>query len=117
MSAPDKEGVTERERLQGLLNRARTDERRQELVQQLALPPFPHSLDYLWRAFHRIRRRRGGNGFGPSPIEWADIDAFVRLSGVRLAGWEVEVIEALDEVWLVGFAQSASPDNSASSSS
>jgi hypothetical protein len=41
---------------------------------------------------------------GPSPISWADIEAFSRLSGFQLAPWEVEVIEELDGVF---FAQQA----------
>lgn len=64
------------------------------------MPELPPAVAYLWRAFTRIRRRRGGNGFSASPIEWGDIDAFMRLSGVRLAPWEVEVIEDLDDAWL-----------------
>jgi len=73
------------------------------------VPELPPAVAYLWRTFMRIRRRRGGNGFSASPIEWSDIDAFMRLSGVRLAPWEVEVIEDLDDAWL---AQLAGPNTS-----
>lgn len=58
------------------------------------------SMLYLWSAFQRIRRRKGGNGFSAMPIEWPDIDAFVRNSGVRLAPWEVATIEKLDDLFL-----------------
>jgi hypothetical protein len=81
-----------------LLSRAKTEDRRRELSEMLTVPPFPVALTYLWRAFHRLRRRKGGSGFGPSPIEWSDIDAFVRNSGLRFAPWEVEMIEALDDL-------------------
>lgn len=100
LGVEDKDGHTLRETLEGLLKRARTPERRAEIEDQLAVPEMPVALAYLWSAFQRIRSRRGGNGFGPSPITWADIDAYVRLSGVRLAPWEVEIVEALDDVWL-----------------
>lgn len=66
----------------------------------LALPPFPETLRYLWQAFRRMRRRHGGNGLGLGPISWGDIDAYDRLSGMRLAGWEVAVIERLDDLFL-----------------
>nr|DAH82774.1 MAG TPA: INTERFERON-BETA, HELICAL CYTOKINE, IMMUNE SYSTEM [Caudoviricetes sp.] len=34
------------------------------------------------------------------PIEWPDIDAFVRNSGISLCAWEIEVIEDLDDLFL-----------------
>ena len=52
-----------------------------------------------WTAFHRIRQRKGG-GMGPSPIEWPDIDAFLRRSGVHLAPWEIDLLELLDDTWM-----------------
>lgn len=90
-----------RETLEGLLQRARNDDRRAELEDQLAVPAFPLELLYLWLAYGRIRRRKAGNGFGASPVEWPDIDAFVRLSGRHLAPWEIEVIEDIDDLFLL----------------
>jgi hypothetical protein len=55
---------------------------------------------YLWRAFNRIRRRVGSNGFGANPISWPDIDAFCRHSRFHLAPWEIEIIEMLDDLYL-----------------
>lgn len=57
-----------------------------------------------------MRRRKGGSGFGVSPIEWPDIDAFVRQSGVRFAPWEVEIIEALDDLYLAQAAKEKTED-------
>ena len=57
-------------------------------------------LLYLWTAYHRLRRRKGGNGFGVSPLEWTDIDAFNRLSALNLLSWEVAMLERLDDVFL-----------------
>ena len=59
----------------------------------------PKALAYLFLSYMRIRRRKGG-GFGVTPIEWPDIDAFVRNSQFRLAPWEIEVIESLDDAFL-----------------
>lgn len=69
------------------------------------MPPFPEALRYLWTMFLRLRRRVAGSGFGPAAITWVDIDACCRLLRVRLAPWEVEIIEALDDTYL-----SVSPD-------
>jgi hypothetical protein len=59
---------------------------------------------YLWNAYQRIRRRTGGNGFGVSPIEWRDIDAFSRLSGMAFAPWEVVMLERLDDAFIKAMA-------------
>jgi len=90
--------------LEGLRERAKTEERRLELEKELALPPIPIGAVHIWAAFIRLHNRRGSSGFGPSPILWSDIEAFSRLSGIRLDPWEIEIIEDLD---LVFFAEQA----------
>jgi len=82
------------------VDRARTDDRRAELAAELAVPPLPRELDYLWRAFWRLAARRQSTGFGLARISWMEIDAFVRLSGLRLAPWEIELIEEIDDLYL-----------------
>lgn len=76
-------------------------------MEELETADFPLPLLYLWVAFNRIRRRKGGNGFAPSPIEMTDIDAFNRLSGMALAPWEVAMIERLDDLFLKMLADTA----------
>ncbi|EJN15687.1 hypothetical protein PMI42_00704 [Bradyrhizobium sp. YR681] len=49
-----------------------------------------------------MRRRKGG-GFGPQPLEYADIEAFQRLSGMRFAPWEVDILEEIDDLALVDY--------------
>lgn len=66
----------------------------------LAMPPFPRSLNYIWRAYIRLRRRTSGGFAGPNPVGWQDIDAFIRRTGFEFAPWEIEMIEALDDVFL-----------------
>lgn len=105
MLVPDKEGCSVREILEGQLERARQSGRDRskeiaELEVELAGDPVPAELRYLLGGYWRIRRRKGGNGFGPSPIEWPDIDAFLRHSRVNLAPWEVEIIEELDDCFM-----------------
>lgn len=86
--------------LQGLVERTRNVQRRAEAEAKLQCPPRPRALDYLWRAFWRLRRRKGSNGFALSPIEWPDIDAFLRHSQMTLSPWEIEIIEDLDDLFL-----------------
>jgi len=77
------------------LKRTKRPDRREKLEQELQLPEFPKPIDYIWQAFHRIRRR-----VGEGPIGWPDIDAFVRHSRISLDPWEVEVIEGLDDLFV-----------------
>lgn len=90
---------TARDILEGLRARTRNPIRRAEIDAELAVPPLSPALIYLWQAFLRLSARRGSNGFAVSPISWPDIDAFVRHSGMRLAPWEVRVIEDLDNLY------------------
>jgi hypothetical protein len=55
-----------------------------------------------------MRRRKGGTGFGPSPIEWPDIDAFVRHARLDLTPWEVEIVEMLDDLYLAQVSKRSS---------
>lgn len=71
-----------------------------ELNDELQLPDFPRELSYIWRAYHRIRRRMAGGFAGPNPIGWQDIDAFVRQTKFVLAPWEIELLEAIDDSYL-----------------
>lgn len=60
-------------------------------------PPFPEELGYLWQIYLRLSARRSV-GWGRSPLSWADIDAFCRLTGTRLVPWEIKIIEMLDDL-------------------
>ena len=96
--------------MEGLLERSRNPKNIAYYESELAVPLLPPVLAYLWRAFQRIRRRKGGSGFGPSPIEWPDIDAFVRNSRFHLLPWEIEVIEELDDLYMAQQAKNARGD-------
>lgn len=71
-----------------------------EIEGELEIPPFPKALGYIWQVYFRLRHRAAPGFAGPSPVTWQDIDAFVRCSGFRLAPWEIELIEALDNLCL-----------------
>lgn len=67
---------------------------------QLAVPPPPVEMLYLFNLYARLRRRLNGTGFGPSRLTYEALDAFCRFSQIRLAPWEVEVLEELDDKFL-----------------
>ncbi len=108
LNAADKDGFSKREKLEGLIQRSRKPEKRAEYEADLACPPLPPSLIYLWNTFNRLSSRRSSNGFGVNPISWADIDAFVRHSKFALAPWEIETIEDLDRLFLAEISRNQS---------
>ncbi|MGN6142243.1 MAG: phage tail assembly chaperone [Mesorhizobium sp.] len=79
-----------------------------QLEADLATPPFPLALNYVWRAWSRIRRRKAGGFSGPNPIEWPDIDAFVRNTRTRLDPHDIEMIEQIDDLYLAASANAGS---------
>lgn len=93
--------------LEGVLKRTKSAKKRAECEAELALPPFPMPLLYVWKAFQRLDRRRGSNGFSHNPISWPEIDAFVRNSKVDLRPWEISLIEDLDDLYRSEMAQAA----------
>lgn len=111
LAAIDENGVSLEETLTGLLARARTPARRAKLEAELAVPPMPAALGYLVAVFRRLAARRQNSGFGPQPIPLSEIAALQSLAGVRLAPWEVEIIEALDDLHLASLTpQRTSPE-------
>lgn len=82
-----------------------------EVEAQLRMPPFPRPLAYLWRAYLRLRRRTPAGFNGPQPVGWPAIEAFARL--FDLAPWEIELVEALDDIYLAPDPQPVLPDGQA----
>ena len=54
----------------------------------------------LWEAFQRLSRARSYGAAGPNPIGFPEIEAWMRLTRTPLEPHHVEVIEAMDAVWL-----------------
>lgn len=104
MNAADDGGVTKRQALESQLERAEIDGKRDQtakLEAALTMPELPQALEYLWRAYGRLRRRKGTTDLGsPLPLEWPDLLAFSHLSGTRLAPWEIEILERIDDLFI-----------------
>lgn len=69
-------------------------------------PDLPDGCSMLWRDFIAMHGARGSTGFGPMRITWADLDAFQRVMGIRLAPWELEAIRRADGAYLESRAKS-----------
>jgi len=69
--------------------------------EELQGPELPPGCGYVWTWFCELHAARGGNGYGPNPISYAEIEAWARLTGRHLTPWEVAALRVLDQVWMV----------------
>lgn len=81
-----------------------------KLEADISMPPFPKAVGYIWRAYMRLRRRSAPGINGAVPVSWEAIDAFLRRTGLRFAPWEIEIIEAIDDVYLQPEDKLATPE-------
>lgn len=81
---------------------------RAHLAGQSPLPSVPEPARLYWRWFTDLCRTRTSNGYGPNPIGYAEIEAYTRLYGWPLEPRHVDMIMALDRVWM---AQARAPEN------
>jgi len=80
--------------------------------------PPPEETEDLWRIFGDLSNRRQ-SGMAPSPVQYSEIEAYCRMTGLELDAWELSVICRLDNAALRAFTrngrQQAAPDPNASS--
>ncbi len=95
------DGATERDHLESV--------ERQTGFRPPALdgPELPADGAHVWSWFLTLHQARGSNGFGGNPISFADIAAWVSLTGVIVRPQEIEAILAIDRVWLAHQAKNA----------
>ena len=94
---PDKNGVSGREVLEGLLARQLSPKARAETEADLYGPPLPAAGTYLWEWFLELHDARAAGGMGgPAAITYGDIRYWCDLRGIRLAPWETAVLTTLD---------------------
>lgn len=65
----------------------------------------PNELAYLWRWFHELSAVRGSNGWGPNPISYREIEAWIGLMGPIVTPIEVRLIMLLDNLFLASWAE------------
>lgn len=70
------------------------------------MPPFPDELQHLWAAYRDLAEARS-SGMGPSPIGFAEIEAYQRVMLNPLTAWQARLIRRLDVVVLAAL----NPDN------
>ena len=85
------DGVPLREHYAAIWKRSGTkpDELKNEL---------PDWLGYLWQWFLELHQTRGSGMEGMQRITYAEIDAWIRLTGNVVDWWDVRAIKAVDSV-------------------
>lgn len=68
--------------------------------EQLEGPELPDELRYLWNWFVMLSNRRGGTGFGPAALTPVMIVSWCQLNRMSLLPYELEAIEALDDLYM-----------------
>lgn len=71
----------------------------------LDAPALPEGCEELWRIFNELHRCRGSSFGGPLAITYLDIDAFQRVSCIKLAMWELAAIRRTDAAYLNDWAE------------
>lgn len=54
----------------------------------------------VWRVFWRLDARRSGNGYSAHAISPTEIEAWCRLFGVTLRGWELLALDEMEQARL-----------------
>lgn len=70
------------------------------MPEQLRQPEFPVHLEQVWSYFSELNRARCGNGFGANPLSYVEIAAWNSLTDAQVTPLEVQIIRALDNLYL-----------------
>lgn len=80
----------------------------QRIDPRLDAPPIAESVRGLWEMFLQLSATRR-SGMTAHPFTMVDIEAYCRMTGVRLTEWELETLIALDTVALNAAAKNRKP--------
>lgn len=75
------------------------------MPQKLRVPDIPVALLHLWEWFCELSAARSGNGGGPNPISYSEVQAWARLTGRRPEPRDVQVIMMLDQEFFAELAE------------
>ncbi len=63
-------------------------------------PPLPPDVAHVWFWFLELSAARGSNGWGPNALGFADIFAWISLTGTLTRPPEIAAILMLDRLWM-----------------
>jgi hypothetical protein len=63
-------------------------------------PEVPAAGEFLWICFWELDLGRGGTGWGPAPLAWADMAAWAAMNGIDFGPWESRALRRMDLAWM-----------------
>lgn len=105
MNAMQADKRTLRQQLEALAQRPNMSRGSAKLLEQLEGPPYPYSLDYLWRWFVDLNRSReivyASNGMPiKMRLKYADMFMWSQLTRHELKWYEVDALFVIDNAYL-----------------
>jgi len=67
-------------------------------------------MQYIWKYFLDLNRKRLNNGYGALPITYTEILAYFSLYKIEYDEMEVEILNILDSIAMEYFAEQAEKD-------
>lgn len=61
------------------------------------------TAEWIVSQFWELHATRGG-GYGPGPISYQELKAYIELTGIDLSPWVIEQIRMLDRMYLSAYA-------------
>lgn len=72
---------------------------------ELIGPACPPAAEYVWAWFRELDAARSSSGFGTNPLSFSELEAFARVHGIQMSGFEAEWLRALDAAALASAAE------------
>ena len=82
---------------------------RTEFQAKLDGPALSPALRPLWTLYQEVSEGRSAGGMGPSVLTWVDFDAWMRVTGATVDGWEVAMLFAMDAAVRTGLTATDDP--------
>ena len=67
-------------------------------------PDLPPAGEMLWTWFFRLSKGRANYGYGAAPLTWADLEAWMRITGVDLSPLEADALLSMDNAYISALA-------------
>lgn len=60
----------------------------------------PYELFHVWVVFQTLCATRSSNGFGPNPLSYQEILAYMQCGGIELDDEEIEILKQIDIIYM-----------------
>lgn len=70
------------------------------IMSDVATEPVPEAGRIYWKMFAELSCRRTYGRVGPNPLQWSEIEAWMRVRCCRLRQEDIEIILAMDGVYV-----------------